>query len=207
MWLWSRSWHPDLHELLHFHKVLSKSKLTFKSFGPDKFRPCVYFDIGYTMYIWLSQGYDKPLCQGQQICEILSRSHKRVNSLSSNKMARRSGRGSGLDCGSYDPGLIPGIPAPCVGPLMARRKKTSRCPCLVRLGMLKTPSCPWRWVPGSRSKFGNWTTVPSLYSWNIAECDIKPQPTNQPSNKMWRDGETEWWFLYPPTFFQHLKCW
>ena len=31
-------------------------------------------------------------------------------------------------------------------------------------------------VPGSRSKFGNWTTVPSLYSWNVAECDVKPQP-------------------------------
>ena len=48
-----------------------------------------------------------------------------------------------------------------------------------RLGMLKTPSCQWRWVPGNRSKFGNWTTVPSLYSWNIAECDVKPQPINQ----------------------------
>ena len=36
------------------------------------------------------------------------------------------------------------------------------------------------WVPGSRSKFGNWTTVPSLYSWNIAECDVKPQTTNHP---------------------------
>ena len=47
--------------------------------------------------------------------------------------------------------------------------------------MLKTPSCPWRCVPGSRSKFGNCTTVPSLYSWNIAECDVKPQPTNQPT--------------------------
>ena len=35
------------------------------------------------------------------------------------------------------------------------------------------------WVPGSRSKFGNWTSVPSLYSWNIAECDVKPQSTNQ----------------------------
>ena len=34
-------------------------------------------------------------------------------------------------------------------------------------------------MPGSRSK-GNLTTVPSLYSWNITECDIKPQLTNQP---------------------------
>ena len=48
--------------------------------------------------------------------------------------------------------------------------------------MLKTPSCPWRWVPSSRSKFGNWTTVPSLYSWNIAECDVKPQPTKPNSS-------------------------
>ena len=60
-----------------------------------------------------------------------------------------------------------------------RRLRTSRCPCLGRLGTLKTPSCPWRWVPGSRSKFGNWTNVPSLYGWNIAECDVKPQQINQ----------------------------
>ena len=69
-----------------------------------------------------------------------------------------------------------------------RRLGTSWCLCQGRLDTLNTPSCPWRWVPGtwhwvpgSRSKFGNWTTVPSLYSWNIAECDIKPQPTNQPT--------------------------
>ena len=30
-------------------------------------------------------------------------------------------RGSGLDCGSDDPSLIPGLPSPRVGPLMARR--------------------------------------------------------------------------------------
>ena len=65
-----------------------------------------------------------------------------------------------------------------------RRLRTSRCPCRGRLGTLKTPSCPWRWVPDSRSKFGNWTTVPSLYSRNIAECDVKPQPTNQPTNQL-----------------------
>ena len=34
-------------------------------------------------------------------------------------------RGSGLDCGSEDPGSIPGIPSPRVGPLMDRRLKTS----------------------------------------------------------------------------------
>ena len=58
--------------------------------------------------------------------------------------------------------------------------RTSRCPCRGRLGTLKTPSCPW--VPGSRSKFGNWTSVPSLYSWNIAKCDVKPQSTNYQPN-------------------------
>ena len=50
-----------------------------------------------------------------------------------------------------------------------RRLRKSRYPCRGRLGTLKTPSCPWRWTPGSRSKFGNWTTVPSLY---IAEISL-----------------------------------
>ena len=91
-------------------------------------------------------------------------------------------RGSGLDCGSGDLVLIPGTPSPRLGPLMVRRLKTSwdaRCPCRDRLCTLKTPNWPWRWVPGSRSEFGNWKTVPSLYSWNFAECDVKPQPTDQ----------------------------
>ena len=97
----------------------------------------------------------------------------------------RMRRGSGLDCGSDNPGLIPGITSPHMGPLMARRLKTSSdvpvpvYTCRGRLGMLKTPSCPWRWVPGGRSKFGKLTTVPSLYSWNITECDVKQQPTNK----------------------------
>ena len=34
-------------------------------------------------------------------------------------------RGSGLDCGSEDPGSIPGIPSPHMGPLMARRLSMS----------------------------------------------------------------------------------
>ena len=34
-------------------------------------------------------------------------------------------RGSRLDCESDDPGLNPGLPLPRVGPLMARRLKTS----------------------------------------------------------------------------------
>ena len=55
-------------------------------------------------------------------------------------------RGSGLDCGSEDPVSIPGIPSPRVGPLMARRLKTSSdVPCRGRFrgrfGTLKTPSC------------------------------------------------------------------
>ena len=28
-------------------------------------------------------------------------------------------------------------------------------PCRGMLGMLKTPSCPWRWVSGRRSELGN----------------------------------------------------
>ena len=44
-----------------------------------------------------------------------------------------------------------------------RRLRTSRCPCRGRLGTLKTPSCPWRRVPGSRSKFGNWTSLSRHY--------------------------------------------
>ena len=51
--------------------------------------------------------------------------------------------------------------------------RTSRCLCRGRLGTLKAPSCPWLWVPVNRSKFGSLTTVPSPYSWNIAEYDIK----------------------------------
>ena len=86
---------------------------------------------------------------------------------------------------------------------MARRLKhlrTSRCPCRGRLGTLKTPSCPWRWVPGSRSKFGNWTTVPSRYSWNIAECDVKPQQSYKPNQNCFSLGTFDfsqlfWWAL------------
>ena len=89
--------------------------------------------------------------------------------------------GSGLGCGSGDQDSIPGLLSLRVGPLMARRLKTSSddlVPACGWLGMLKTPSWPWRWVPGSRSKFENWTTVPSLYSWYRAECNVKSQPTN-----------------------------
>ena len=34
-----------------------------------------------------------------------------------------------------------------------RRLRASSCLCRGGLGTLKTPSCPWRWVTGSRSKF------------------------------------------------------
>ena len=59
------------------------------------------------------------------------------------------------------------------------RIRTSRCPCRDSICTLKTSSYPCHIVPGSRSKFGIWTTVLSLYSCNIAKCDVKPQPTNQ----------------------------
>ena len=62
---------------------------------------------------------------------------------------------------------------------------------------LKTPSCPWSLVPGSRFKFGNWTTVPSLHSWNITECDVKPQPTNLPKPMVWLYGDPA----------RTVKCW
>ena len=62
--------------------------------------------------------------------------------------------GSGLDCGSEDQDSIPDLLSLRVGPLMARRLKTSSddlVPVCGWLGTLKTPSCPLRWVPGSRS--------------------------------------------------------
>ena len=60
-----------------------------------------------------------------------------------------------------------------------RHLQMSRCPCRGRLTTQKTPSFPRHWLPCSRSKFGNWTTVLSFYSWNVAECDVKPPPNNQ----------------------------
>ena len=59
-----------------------------------------------------------------------------------------------------------------------RRLRTSRCPCRGRLGTLKTPSCPWRWVPGSNLETGH----PPRHS--IAEISLNVtlnhnQPTNQ----------------------------
>ena len=87
---------------------------------------------------------------------------------------RGGGRGSGLECGSRDLGSIPGIPSLCMDPLMARRLTINilGCPGRVRVGsaLKKNPSCPWYGV-----KLGNWTTVLSLYGWNIAEFDDKPQ--------------------------------
>ena len=58
--------------------------------------------------------------------------HTASNDLSSPPRWRR---GSGLDFGSEDPGSIPRLPSPRVGPLMARR--------------LKTPSCLWRGCPAA----------------------------------------------------------
>ena len=94
----------------------------------------------------------------------------------------RCRRGSELDYGSEIRVRFPAYPHRLWSLWWQGGKRClwkSPCPCRGRLGTLKTPSCPWHWVSGSRSKFGNWTTVPLLYSWNIAECDVKPQPTNQ----------------------------
>ena len=62
-----------------------------------------------------------------------------------------------------------------------RRLRTSRCPCRGRLGTLKTPSCPWRGCPtaGQHLETGH---LSRHYSWNIAECDVKPQSTTTTSN-------------------------
>ena len=49
--------------------------------------------------------------------------------------------------------------------LMARRLKTSSdvpVPVSGRLGTLKTPSYPWRWVPGSWSKFVKLDNCPGV---------------------------------------------
>ena len=58
-----------------------------------------------------------------------------------------------------------------------RRLRMSRCPCRGRLGTLKTHSCPWRGCPAAGKNLETGHLVPSLYtcSWNIAECDVKPQ--------------------------------
>ena len=52
------------------------------------------------------------------ICHISHRAKFRQGKF---KVARHWPRGSGLDFGSDDSGLIPGLPSPRVGPLMARR--------------------------------------------------------------------------------------
>ena len=89
-------------------------------------------------------------------------------------------RGSGLDFGLEDPVRFPTYPHR-VWALWwqggKRRLRTSHCPCCGRLGTLKTPSCPWCGCPAAcqNLKTGH---VSSLYSWNIAECDVKPQSTS-----------------------------
>ena len=83
--------------------------------------------------------------------------------------------------GSGDQDSIPGLPSPLVGSLMVKRLKTSSndpVPVFGLLGTLKIPSCTWCWVPG-RSKFEYWTTVRHyIADIRIAECNVKPQPTN-----------------------------
>ena len=90
-------------------------------------------------------------------------------------MARRGGVEVACWTGLEDPGSIPGLPSPRVGPLMARRLKTSSD---VRSACVKVG-------PAEGQNLENWTTVPLPYSWNIAECDVKPQPTKQPTHGIW----------------------
>ena len=82
-------------------------------------------------------------------------------------------KGSGLDCGSGDPGLIPSIHSLCVGPLMVKQLKKSwdiRCLCPGRLSILQTPSlyrlycCRWHKCFTNASYFST-----ALYNnrWNM----------------------------------------
>ena len=57
----------------------------------------------------------------------VNNSNKNINwsTTDDSVMLNTVSRGSGLDCGSEDPSSISGIPSPRMGPLMARRLKTS----------------------------------------------------------------------------------
>ena len=74
---------------------------------------------------------------------------------------------------------------------------TSRCLCRGRLSTLKTPCCPWHWVPGSRLEFWNGNNVPSLYSLNIAVVLNRNQTTNfsetaeQSAKKTWQEVRSQ----------------
>ena len=84
---------------------------------------------------------------------------------SGNSSLARLVRESGLDCGSVDTNSIPGVPSPCVGSLLARKLViSSNVPglCRGRLGHVKEPYLPMTWMPDTRSKLGNRTTVASL---------------------------------------------
>ena len=55
-----------------------------------------------------------------------------------------------------------------------RQLWTSQCLSWGRLGLRKIPSCPWRWLPGRQSKFGNWTTVLSGSLSMLLGRDLQP---------------------------------
>ena len=66
-------------------------------------------------------------------------------------------RGSGLDFGLEDLGSIPCLPSLRVTLWWQGGKRhlwTSRCQRRGRLGMLKTPSCPWRGCPAAGQNLG-----------------------------------------------------
>ena len=67
-----------------------------------------------------------------------------------------------------------------------RRLRMSRCPFRGRFGKLKSPSCPWRWMPGSRSKIGKWTSVLSLHSRNIIKSDVNHNQTTHQISLFYR---------------------
>ena len=133
---------------------------------------CIHHAYLVHLYIWFSPNWSNH-SNLAHLYEIVVRSP-----LSNPPQWRR---GSRLNYGSGDPGSIPGKHSPRVGPLMARMLKTSSdIPVPVLTNDDKTSSLLWRWVRGSRSKCRIWITVSSLYSWNIIECEDKPQSINKP---------------------------
>ena len=112
-------------------------------------------------------------------------------------------RGSRLDCGLRDLGLIPSLPSPHGRPVarIVNNVFGHPNPCQGRL-LLATYGVG---APQQVSIW-NWTTVSSLYSWNIAECDcteVKPQQ-NLTNSLTLTNGQTDKinpdWILYTQKF-------
>ena len=64
---------------------------------------------------------------------------------------------------------------PMKKPFTVGKRRLQTCPsAFLGVGSAhKDPYLPMAIVPGSRSKFGNWKTVPSLYNLDIPEYDAK----------------------------------